>query len=126
MNYFSTTGIIPRMAWCAVYDSATGEVVHVHSFIGNQIAADNEHAAAMRAEAALDHVKGDRKGKTLQVSHGDPKKPPGVGDRLTYDLKKKKLVATRGLMNVNDVAKQAAPKVEKPKRAAKEPGPKAR
>jgi hypothetical protein len=129
MNYFSTDGITPRIAWCAVCDPATGEVVHIHEFIGNEIADDNPHAQAMRAEAALAHVQRTRKrAKGLDVVHGDPKKRPNVGDRFQYDVRKKKLITTHDRVSLREVEKAAtaaevrtpgADPVEKPPRGGR-------
>jgi len=97
MNYISTrTGTTPPIAWCVVYDATTGEVVHFHGFTGFDLAADTDPARAVRSETALAHVRTHvRKGaKNLAVAHGDPKKLPAAGSRLSYDVKKKKLVVT--------------------------------
>lgn len=109
MKYVSTDGVIPRIAWCAVYDPATGEVVHVHEFIGNDIADENEHVSSMRADAALAYVRQHTRKpvKGLKVVHGDPKKLPDVGDRFAYDLKRKKLVTIADLHSAQDVEKSA-------------------
>jgi hypothetical protein len=109
MKYVSTDGVIPRIAWCAVYDPATGEVVHVHEFVGNDIADENEHVSLMRADVALAYVRqhARKPAKGLQVVHGDPKKLPNVGDRFAYDLKKKKLVTIADRHSVQDVEKSA-------------------
>jgi hypothetical protein len=124
MKYVSTDGVIPRIAWCAVYDPATGEVVHVHEFIGNDIADENEHVSSMRADAALAYVRQHTRkpAKGLQVVHGDPKKLPDVGDRFAYDLKRKKLVTIADLHSAQDVEKSAhsAEAGGKPARHSKE------
>jgi hypothetical protein len=107
MNYFSTDEGTPRSAWCAVYDRETGEVVHVHEFIGLEVSDEPEHTRAIRAEVALAHVRQHTRtgAKNLAVVHGDPKNPPGIADRLAYDLKKQNLVTSREPLTLQEFAR---------------------
>lgn len=104
MNYFSTDGITPRTTWCAVYDPDSGEVVHVHEFIGNEIADDNEYAQGMRADIAMSYVRQHHSARMgLGVIQGEPGKLPKVGDRLEFDRKRKKLVTVRDVKSLAEL-----------------------
>jgi hypothetical protein len=121
MNTFSTSNTPSLHAWCAVVDPASGEVVHIHGFTGNTIAADTDWARAMRSETALAHVQHHvrKNAKGLEVVHGDPKKLPEPGTRVTYDMKRKKLVASRVALSLQDFMTATKPKHEKPPKAEK-------